>query len=175
MDIFVFHSVYIVSCTTNRKTRSTQPMTLPISNKSRWTRSTSVTYVTIYTLMSQLIYVPILNLLLLDTHGNFPFLSFLTLVVLQREILQQQRPADLHAYYTWAHALLPCQSDHQWGIVGKKRNMHLDTNRSKINWTKWFCVLSWNTKRIWCGWGVLAASCMTPLRWSTSETSPSSR
>lgn len=33
-------------------------------------------------------------------------------------------------------------------------------------------AFSWNTKRIWCGWEALAASCMTLQRWSTSATSP---
>ncbi len=36
-----------------------------------------------------------------------------------------------------------------------------------------FCVSSWNTKRIWCGWEASAASCTTPRRWCTSATSPS--
>lgn len=46
-----------------------------------------------------------------------PFCSFLILVVLQREILQQQRPADFYAHDAPADALLPRQSDHQRGTV----------------------------------------------------------
>lgn len=38
---------------------------------------------------------------------------FLVLALLQREIHQQQRPADLHAHDTGTHALLPRQWDHQ--------------------------------------------------------------
>ena len=58
------------------------------------------------------------------------YFSLLIIVVVQREIQQYKRPADLHAHYTPADALLPRQWDHQRGMV--KRDIRL-TDFHKIN------------------------------------------
>lgn len=52
-----------------------------------------------------------------------PFCSLHILAVLQREILQQQRSADLSAYYTRADALLPRQRDLQWGMLKRDTSL----------------------------------------------------
>lgn len=103
-----------------------------------------------------------------------PFCPLLILVVLQREILQQQRPADLYAHYPWADALPPRQWNHQRGMV-KTVSCRLSWKWTDFCWKcllRAFCVFSSNTKRIWFGWEASAASCTTPQRWSPSATSP---
>lgn len=67
------------------------------------------------------------------------FCSLLILVVLQREILQQQRPADLYAHYSRADALLPCQWDHQRGMA--KRDTSLTPIFTKLTFVENVC---WN-------------------------------
>lgn len=99
-------SVCIVRLTRSRRTRSTWPTTLLISIKSRWTNETSVMYGTAC-------WKPILLCIWLSTLCQYVFFSLLFLAPLQREVLQQQRPADLHAHDTWTHTLLPRQWDHK--------------------------------------------------------------
>ena len=112
-----FSSACIVKNTTRRRTRSTQPTTPPILNKSRWTRRISAMYGTIFTQFMSFVFLYFVHVAwwsrsVYSIHATF-FCSLLIVVVLQREILQHQRTTDLYAHYTRADALLPRQWDHQ--------------------------------------------------------------
>lgn len=100
--------------------------------------------------------------------------AFIFPAVVQREIQQHPRPADLPSYHAPTDALLPRQRNHQRG------EWLIDTHNKLVSGRSCFCprrpmillAFSWNTKRIWCGWEAWAASCMTLQRWSTCATLP---
>lgn len=115
----------------------------------------------------------IISVRICSIHATSCFLHILAVV--QREVLQQQRPADLHAHYTRADALLPRQSHLQWGTVERVNYFQIMGFKCNKLFAEFYFVVvvfSWNTKRILFGWEALAASCMTLQRWSMFATSP---
>lgn len=71
---------------------------------------------------------------------------------------------------SWCTAVMSMRSPVRYG--DKTHVFNTDFHQIHFYWHGFWNVFSWNTKRIWCGWEALVASCMTPQRWSMSATSP---